>query len=137
MPMAKILVLDNSPALLDVFSMIIKINGHEPVIAQSVGELKTKVAEQNPDLLIIDVRLNAFNGKDLCKQIKSNPDTKHIPVLLASASPELLEDYEDCEADDILEKPFELSTVVNKMEKLLKKTFTDNAASHTISNANH
>ena len=120
--MAKIMVVDDSIDLLHLLSIIIKMEGHEPIPLKSPVELMQKLDEYHPDLIILDVNLGNYNGKEVCENIKANPATKNIPVLLTSASSESLTDFKVYHADDILEKPFELSTIKNKINGLLNNT---------------
>jgi DNA-binding response OmpR family regulator len=117
--MAKIMIIDDSADLLLLIGIIIKMEGHESISLTSPIELMQKIGEYNPDLIILDVWLGNYNGKEVCKNIKANPASKNIPVLLTSASAESLADFKDFDADDILEKPFELDTIKNKIKGLL------------------
>lgn len=119
--MARIMIVDDSDDLLLLISIIVKIEGHESISLTSPVELMQKLNEYEPDLIIIDVNLGGYDGKKVCKNIKTNPASKNIPVLLTSASAEALTDYKDFYADDILEKPFELSTIQSKIRELLNK----------------
>ena len=119
--MAKIIVVDDSADLLLLISIIIKMAGHESISLTSPVELMQKLDEYRPDLIIIDVNLGYYNGKEVCKNIKASPMGKNIPVLLTSASAESMADFRDFDADDILEKPFELSVITTKIFALLNK----------------
>lgn len=119
--MAKIMVVDDSIDLLHLIGIIIKMEGHESIPLSSPVDLMQKLAEYNPDLIILDVNLGSYNGKEICRNIKATPAGKNIPVLLTSASAEVLTDFKDFGADDILEKPFELSTIKSKINGLLSK----------------
>ena len=119
--MAKIIVVDDSADLLLLISIIIKMAGHESISLTSPVELMQKLDEYRPDLIIIDVNLGYYNGKEVCKNIKAIPMGKNIPVLLTSASAESMADFRDFDADDILEKPFELSVITTKIFALLNK----------------
>lgn len=123
--MAKIMVIDDSADLLRLISIIIKIEGHESISLTSPVEVMDKLGEYNPDLIILDVNLGNYNGKEVCKNIKTTAAGKNIPVLLTSASDESLADFKDFYADDILQKPFELSAITNKINRLLKKVNID------------
>ena len=78
-----------------------------------------KIATQKPDLIIMDIMLGAQDGRNVCKQLKSQHETKHIPIIIMSASPGKLNGHKEHLADDILEKPFALSDLLSKMNKLL------------------
>jgi DNA-binding response OmpR family regulator len=119
--MARIMIVDDSDDLLLLIGIIVKMEGHEAISLTSPVELMEKLDEFNPDLIIIDVNLGGFNGKEVCKNIKTNTACKNIPVLLSSASAESLIDFKDFYADDILEKPFEVLTITNKIRMLLNK----------------
>ena len=78
------------------------------------------VAEEKIDLLILDVILNGSNGRQICRDLKSNGKTNYFPIMLMSASPEYLAHPEVCQADDIIEKPFDIKALVKKIDGLLK-----------------
>jgi two-component system phosphate regulon response regulator PhoB len=61
-----------------------------------------------PSLILIDNWLDYASGAEICKQLKTNMDTKNIPVILMSACMGLKKIAEDCKADGYLEKPFEI-----------------------------
>ena len=115
------MVVDDSIDLLHLIGIIIKMEGHESIALSSPVELMQKLDDYNPDLIILDVNIGSYNGREICKNIKANPAGKNIPVLLTSASAEVLTDFKDFGADDILEKPFELSTIKSKINGLLSK----------------
>ncbi len=115
------MIVDDSADLLLLISIIIKMEGHEPICLTSPVELIQKLEGYDPDLLIIDVNLGSYDGREVCKSIKTRPAGRNIPVLLSSGSAEALTCYKDFYADDILEKPFELSTIINKINTLLNK----------------
>lgn len=119
--MAKILIVDDSKDLTEFLSVLLKMKDYDVDIAASKGELKRKLPVVSPDLILLDVRLGGDDGRELCKAIRKEMPDKHIPIILVSASPELLKDYEECEANDVIEKPFDISTIITKIDSLLSK----------------
>lgn len=119
--MAKILVVDDSPELLELFSEILTNNGHTVQIADSKKNLQNQLPVFAPDLILLDVNLNGEDGREICKEIKQQSLFKHIPIILTSASPELLQDYEVFKADGVIEKPFGLTQILQKISEVLKK----------------
>jgi len=117
--MVKILIVDDSQELLDLFTHLLSMKGYIVATATSKITVFNKVSNFNPDLILMDVRLDGADGRELSKEIKQNNSTKEIPVILLSASPELLIDYKECKAVDMIEKPFELATVIQKIERAL------------------
>ena len=117
--MAKILVADDQADLLQLVDTILTMAGHHVVTAKSREEFLSRLSSLKPDVIILDVMIGADNGRDICREIKA-AEHKHIPVILYSANPELLESYEECAADDVLHKPFEIKLLVDKVNRVLE-----------------
>lgn len=95
------------------------INLYEVEIACTNKEAIQKVIAFAPNLIIIDVWLGNESGRELCKEIKRF--NKTVPIILMSANASNLADYEICEADDVIEKPFDINSLLNKVNQLLLK----------------
>lgn len=117
--MAKILIVDDSTDLLNIFYWMLQKKGYDCVTTYYKEGLFDKLSKLTPSLVILDVNLSGEDGRNICSQIKSDPQTMQIPVILCSGNHELLKDYKACGADDFLEKPFEISTVVQKIEAIM------------------
>jgi DNA-binding response OmpR family regulator len=123
--MTKILIADGSPDLSEFLEILLKRKGYEVEAVLFNDDLHEKVLSFAPDVILLDVQLHRENGRDICKQIKNNHLTKHIRIILISSNPLLLENYSACEADAVIEKPFNNSTVYETIERvLLKKSCT-------------
>jgi CheY-like chemotaxis protein len=106
----RILVVDDDPRLLHVVSMYLNIEGYEVDTATN-GEEGLRIFEQRrPDLVILDVMMPGIDGLEACRRIKSNPETRAIPVVLFTA----LSRSDDVEsgraagANRFINKPFSL-----------------------------
>ena len=115
-----IMVIDDSKELLEVVKLIFEKQGYIAVTSTSSVDIPSFVSEHKIDLLIIDVILNGANGRDICKELKLNSATNYFPIILMSASPEYLREHTECEADDYIEKPFDIKTLFKKVERLVK-----------------
>lgn len=75
-----------------------------------------------PDIIIADIKMEEGSGIDLCKAIKTDPDTDHIPVILltATSSAELRLEGVEGGADDYMTKPFETQLLIARVTNLLK-----------------
>jgi two-component system phosphate regulon response regulator PhoB/two-component system alkaline phosphatase synthesis response regulator PhoP len=118
--MSKILVIDDDKDLLEVTHALLTKKGFEVKINNNWEEALESIPAFNPQLIILDVFLNGVDGLDICKQLKSMPHTKHIPVLIFSAYPRVAETviYE-YGADDFIAKPFEVNELVLKVHSVL------------------
>lgn len=117
--MANILIVDDSKDLRECFSALLSFKNYTVETASSGSTLNDAIISFRPDLVLMDVKLRTENGRNLCSHLKQSSGTSAIPVILISANPELLNDYQQCSADDVLEKPFDMNTLCEKIEKLI------------------
>lgn len=88
------------------------------------GEQGEQVAlKESPDLIITDIMMPKVDGVELCKRIKTNIQTSHIPVILltARASNEFMFTGYEAGADEYVSKPFDLDILLLKLRKLIKQ----------------
>ena len=105
--MKKLLIIENDRDTLDIVEVILEDNDFEVVASEkkiSLGEIE----RIRPDVILIDHLLDDGLGSDLCLEIKSNPATKNIPVILYSASYKIEQLAHDNHADAFISKPFDL-----------------------------
>ena len=87
------------------------------------GEVALDVLKNNTvDIVITDVMMPVMDGVKLCKNIKQNISTSHIPVIILSAKTDLSAQKEalDMGADDYIQKPFSLSVVITKIQNMMR-----------------
>jgi DNA-binding response OmpR family regulator len=118
--MANILLVDDSSDILDAMRYILEEEGYIVRTVMGRKSLMKELGRFTPDIIILDILLSGDNGKEICKELKANENTKHIPVILMSASPRLLKDHEECGADDTIAKPFHLKELSEKIRSALK-----------------
>ena len=116
--MAKILVVDDNEDLSDFFCILLSQYNHIVKTARSGKELFDAMKIFTPDIILLDVLLAGEDGRKISKQIKQT--NSNIKIVLLSANPLLLINHEEAAADDTIEKPFELSVVLLKIENLLR-----------------
>lgn len=93
------------------------------VSSASDGELALDIATKRiPDLIVTDVMMPEIDGKELCRRIKSNESTSHIPIIMLTALKSELHELEGLEigADDYLSKPLRLSILKKRIHNLLE-----------------
>ena len=114
--MKKILVIDDDDAILDVTRIILEDEGHQ-VKTSDNGEALSRLGDVVPDLIILDVLLSGEDGKELCRQLKADKATRHIPVMLFSAhSKAFLE--EGIGHNYFLQKPFDIQEFLRAVHSL-------------------
>ena len=107
--MKKILVADDDIDILTLVTMTLGMQGFAVDAVSNWQEINERVRQFNPDLILLDISLGGADGRDICKKIKLQNDTSHIPVILFSANLEMGESIPDCMAQAFIAKPYDLS----------------------------
>ncbi|MBI2032181.1 MAG: response regulator [Candidatus Levybacteria bacterium] len=116
--MKKILVIDDDEGILEAMRLTLVTAGYsvETLITDGKDIIK-KVKNVSPDLVILDYLLSGQEGKNICKQLKSERSTGKIPILITSAHPNVEKLAVEAGADDFIEKPFDIDELLNKIKK--------------------
>ncbi|GCE16293.1 response regulator [Dictyobacter kobayashii] len=112
----KIFIADDDAAILDALTLFLEDVGYEVESTKDGATIGT-FPHGYPDLLLLDIRLSGWNGQDVCRHLKSQEETKKLPIILISANRET--EHIACEAgaDDFLAKPFDLDDLLAKIEQ--------------------
>ena len=114
----KILIADDDPAILDVLSLFLEDVGYE-VETTDDGAMIQEAQRDHPDLMLLDIWMSGWNGRDICVHLKSQESTQHIPIILVSANRDTEKIAKEAGADDFLLKPFDLDKVLEKIERYI------------------
>jgi len=114
----RILIADDDEGIVDAVTMILQVMGYEVDFTYDGGAVLDAV-KNKPDLILLDIWMSGHDGRDICKQLKSDPDYKEIPILMISASRDIKQSALDAGANDFMEKPFEMDSLLNKVTHLL------------------
>jgi CheY-like chemotaxis protein len=107
----KILVVEDDPDIGDMLQLILEERGYV-VELQVDGQVVQEMQEPFPDLLFLDIRLAGTDGRTICRQLKGNPATHHIPIILLSAHNGMQDTARDAGAEMFLAKPFEMEELL-------------------------
>jgi len=114
--MRRIIVVDDNEDILEIVKLILEGYDYEVVTLADGSLLVDNLKEFKPDLILLDVMLGNMDGRELCKIIRSNDETKHIPIIMVSASHNLSERLIGMGSNtDFLAKPFDISELINKV----------------------
>lgn len=126
--MSKILIADDSQDLLEIIKITMEEQGYEICITANKRDFKSAVKSFHPDLILMDVFLNDADGRVICKDLKRNSRTKRIPVIMCSANPYALSNFHLYGANDAIDKPFTIDSLIKKIEHLLINPFLRKAS---------
>jgi two-component system, OmpR family, phosphate regulon response regulator PhoB len=120
----KILVIEDDKDIRDTLVYVLEEQGYEVVSSEEAKILKS-LDTIKPDLILLDNWLTEWksdaNGQQISKQLKSNPATSHIPIVIISAVSNIQEIAEAGMADDYLRKPFNLTDIIEIVKKYADK----------------
>jgi DNA-binding response OmpR family regulator len=115
----KVLIVDDNRDILDLLQIILETEGYDVNCLDNGSYLDVTVESYQPNLILMDIMLGHLDGRDLCRSLKSNPDTREIPIIMISASHRILPLQDmDCHAEAFMPKPFELDDLVASVERL-------------------
>ena len=119
----KILIVDDTADTVELLRKRFRAEGYDTVEAFDGEEALTKVAESLPDLVILDVMMPKLDGFGVCKRLRENPATRHLPVLMLTAKSEIPDKVQglDIGADDYITKPFDYKELAARVRSLLNK----------------
>jgi DNA-binding response OmpR family regulator len=117
--MNKILVVDDDPDILNLVEVILTMHNFRVEGLLKWEDIDNSLIDMKPDLILLDVSLSGADGRDICKKIKQSKETQHLPVILFSANSRMANDFEKCQAQDFIAKPFDLSHLVQTIKSHL------------------
>ena len=116
-----VLVVDDDEDLLLVLQLALVAEGFHVIKSVNGKYVFELIASELPDILLVDITMDGIDGRDICRQIKSNPVTVKLPVLFFSANRNLAEIALSCGAEGFVNKPVE----VKQLAKTLSSVITD------------
>ena len=130
MEQKKILVVDDDPDMVAAVEAVLRGGSYNVVIASDGEEGLRKVAEEKPDLIILDVIMPGKHGLQVCRELKTDPQYEsfsQIPVLMLTVYPDdrekmylSMREGMTMEAEDYIQKPFDPDELLKRVNRLTK-----------------
>lgn len=110
----KILIVDDNEFIIEVMTYILSNRGYEVITLDNGHGVINHIKTNNPDLIILDVMLPGADGLEICKEIKGNTYTKHLPIIMCTGRDNLqLAMNKPGSPNDVLYKPFDVDRLIN------------------------
>jgi two-component system phosphate regulon response regulator PhoB len=118
-----ILVVEDEKDLLDLMLFNLKQGGFDTLAASDGQQALELLRHRIPDLIMLDLMLPGVPGTEVCRQLKSSPRTKHVPVIMVTARGEEVDRVVGFElgADDFVSKPFSLRELLLRVRAVLRR----------------
>ena len=124
---AKILVVDDEPDILEIISYNLRKEGYEVKTAENGLEAVASAKEFLPDMILLDVMMPKMDGMEACKQIRAVPSLKHSFILFLTAREEEFVEVLSFQAgaDDFLTKPIKPRALISRIEAVFRRSKED------------
>ena len=114
----RILIVDDDPDLVDVLTELLRGAGFEVAAQDSVFGARALVRQSKPALILLDIGLPFRSGLALLDEMKADPATSDVPIVILSGMTEALTAERRARADAVLSKPFEISALMDAIGRV-------------------
>ena len=124
MDLVKILVVDDEPDILILIKEALNKEGFTVFTARNAETAISLATEKDIDLTVLDLELGSVSGWDVCKIMRGNTHTKHIPIIMITAKHITTDDIVrglEIGADDYVTKPFKLNVLIARINAILRR----------------
>lgn len=124
----KILVVDDEKDIVDILKYNLEKENEFIVITASDGkEAIDKAVYEKPNLILLDIMMPELNGFEVCKRLKTYPETAKIPVIFLTAKENEIDEIIGLElgADDYIQKPISPRKVIARVKSVIRRTYTE------------
>lgn len=130
----RILVVDDEEDLLELIHYNLSKEGYRVTCAASGEEALSEARSNPPDLIVLDLLLPSVDGLEVCKLLKNDSRTKHVPIVMLTAKGEEADMVTGLElgADDYITKPFSPRVLIARVRAVLRRKREEPSADATI-----
>jgi two-component system alkaline phosphatase synthesis response regulator PhoP len=123
MSRGKVLVVDDEEYIQHILNFSFGAEGFEVITAADGEEAVTIARSEKPDIIVLDIMMPKMDGYEACRQIKGDPQTHNIPVILLTAKGREVDRKLGAEAgaDDYVVKPFSPGRLIERVEGFIKR----------------
>jgi len=115
--MAKVLIVDDERALVELIASVVEDLGHQPIRAYDGSEALKLAQNEHPQIIFCDIMMPIMNGYDLLDQLRQDVNLNQTPVVMMSAAK--IDLVRAAAANGYMPKPFDLNKVADYIDKLV------------------
>lgn len=117
----RILIVEDNKAIAQAVQFLLKREGYATKWCEDES-VYTLIREWKPDLILMDLKMPHLDGGEVTTTIKSDPDMQSIPVIVVTANPVTDESVEQMQANDLINKPFQIRRLLDRIQYWLDRS---------------
>jgi len=115
----KILVVDDERSVRDLLHSFLKATGYQAILASNGEEAIELAKSERPNAILLDVKMPGIDGVETCRRLRTEKQTRFIPVIMVTAFGTTKTEATDAGADDLINKPFNLTDLAVRVKSIL------------------
>jgi DNA-binding response OmpR family regulator len=116
----KILVVDDEQEIRNLLDHFLREKGYEVVLASDGNQALKLAAEENPQVIILDIKMPGLDGLEVCKLLKDKEQTRLIPIIVITGFEDNKMEALNRGADDFVNKPFDMAEIAVRVKSALR-----------------
>lgn len=116
----KILVVDDEQEIRNLLDHFLKDQGYEVVLASDGNQALKLAGEENPQVIILDIKMPGLDGLEVCKLLKDKEQTRLIPIIVITGFEDNKMEALYRGADDFVNKPFDMAEIAVRVKSALR-----------------
>lgn len=135
MSKSKILIIEDERSLSEILSYNLANEGFEVLTASDGTDGLRRAQNSLPDLIVLDLMLPGIDGLQICRQLRSDPKTQSIRILMLTAKSEEVDEIVgfNMGADDYVAKPFKIKPLISRIKALLRRPSAEQSSTEVLS----
>ncbi|MNK18774.1 Transcriptional regulatory protein CseB [compost metagenome] len=109
-------MLEDDDGLRELFTLLLEAESFEVNTFPTVKSFRLGLAEEQPDLIIMDVMLPDGNGLEVSTEVRKDQKTSHIPIIMMSAHRDFNNDRGNSPAEEFIAKPFDIDYLLDRVD---------------------
>jgi len=130
---SKVLVVDDERSVGDLLDSFLTATGYQAILASNGEEAIELAKSESPNAIILDVKMPGIDGVETCRRLRKEKHTRFIPIIMVTAFGTTKTEASDAGADDLINKPFNLTDLAVRVKSLLHIGHLSDPAQRLIS----
>lgn len=112
-----ILIVEDDENVRATMELLLSHAGFKVILSSTGKDIYQIIGQQKPDLILLDVFLGDLDGRDICRELKNNPDTSDIPIIIVSSLYNIYNTILEEKANDVIPKPFTEDILLSRVQR--------------------